>query len=173
MSDEIAAKIASLRGYFDEHPDRAVAADSSAVATMGANLRCEVRGPHDAAVVTAMPKGLGGDGSAPTPGWYLRSAIASCAATSIAMRAAELGVRLDSLEVQVDSTSDGRGLLRSADARPGLLEAHMTVSVSAPGSPPELVEQLIREADLGSPVGESLRNSVSLTTTVHHLPALA
>ncbi len=169
MTDEIAAKLASVRNLLEEHPERAVTEDSPAVATLGANLRCEVRGPQDAVITTAMPRGLGGDGSAPTPGWYLRCAIASCAATSIALRAAELGVVLDSLEVRVNSTSDSRGLLGSADVRPGLLEAHMIVTVSAPGARPDQVDQLVMNADLGSPVGESLRNSVSLSTTVIHL----
>ncbi len=56
--------------------------------------------------------------SAPSPGWLLRAAEASCVATLITMRAAMLGIDLDTLEVTVDSVSDDRGLLGVDDTVP-------------------------------------------------------
>ena len=58
-----------------------------------------------------MPVGVGGEASAPTPGWYVRTGVASCTATVIALRAAELGLQLDRVEVEVRSRSDKRGML--------------------------------------------------------------
>src|SRR5687767_7066742 len=72
---------------------------------------CEVTGPRGERVLTDMPPAMGGAASAPNPGWYLRGAMASCAATVTAMRAAKLGIPLDSLEVTVESDADHRGIL--------------------------------------------------------------
>ena len=64
-------------------------------------------------MATDMPTCVGGGGTAPSPGWLARAGHASCDATVVAVRAAELGVRR--VEVVVDSESDGRGLLASHD----------------------------------------------------------
>src|SRR5256885_1969226 len=64
---------------------------------------------------TDMPASIGGKGSAPNPGWYLRPAVASYAATVIATRAAKPGITLGQLEVTVESEGDPRGLLRLAE----------------------------------------------------------
>lgn len=55
-----------------------------------------------------MATSVGGTGSAPSPGWLLRAAVASCVTTLIAMRAATLDVALDSLAVTVDSESTSK-----------------------------------------------------------------
>jgi hypothetical protein len=62
-------------------------------------------------IETDMAKALGGGEAAPIPGWYASAAVVSCAATAIAMRAAELEISLDHLEVRADSRSDNLGLL--------------------------------------------------------------
>jgi len=166
MTEHVASKLASLRELLATEPQRAMSQDSAAVASLGPNLTCEVSGPGEAVVRTAMPPGMGGDGSGFSPGWYMRCAIASCAATTIALHAAEAGINLEDLEVRVDSTSDSRGILGAADVRPGMLDARMTISATAPGVSTEELERIIRRADLGSPVGESVRNGVTVTTTV-------
>src|SRR5919106_961411 len=84
---------------------------SVAFAVVEDGLRCRVEGPNGATIHTDMPAGVGGESRAPSPGWYLRAGLASCAATLIIMRAAELGLRLRHVEVAVDSESDDRGIL--------------------------------------------------------------
>jgi len=59
-----------------------------------------------------MSKELGGGGSAPSPGWLLRAALASCDATVIAIRAAQLGVTPTALEV-----TRARSLAHGPDGR--------------------------------------------------------
>jgi len=54
---------------------------------------------------------MSGAASAPNPGWFLRAALAACTTTAIAMRAARLGIKLEQLELTVESESDSRGLL--------------------------------------------------------------
>src|SRR6185503_20806056 len=95
---------------------------------------CEVTGPQGQQFVSDMPKAMGGDGSAPNPGWLLRGALASCTATVIAMRAAKLGMTLSNVEVTVETDSDLRGILgldENVSARHAAMR--MKVKISAPG----------------------------------------
>lgn len=52
---------------------------------------------------TDMPLGIGGTATAPSPGWFLRAAEASCVASLIAIRAA-------ATDVTLRSVIDARGL---------------------------------------------------------------
>ena len=92
-------------------PDKARSKNQPAIASLSEGLKCHVTGPNGEEVRTDMPRGLGGEASAPNPGWLLRAALASCNATCIALRAAKLGIELSQLEVTVSSESDQRGML--------------------------------------------------------------
>jgi uncharacterized OsmC-like protein len=90
-------------------------------------------------VVSDIPKLIGGGATAPTPGWLLRAALANCDATMIAMRAAQLGITLNALEVTVGSTSDDRGLLQIDDSiHPGPLKMWVHVKIGAQAVPFEV-----------------------------------
>ena len=78
-------------------------------------LRCRVKGPSGE-LTTDMATALGGGGSAPSPGWLLRAALASCDATIVAMEAARAGIELTDLTVTVVSESDNRGVFGVGDA---------------------------------------------------------
>ena len=114
--EHIRDSIENAIGYLTEHPEESRYTDSSATAVIE-GLKSRVEGPNGATLVSDMPKGVGGEDSAPSPGWLLRAAIASCDATVIAMRAAQEGVELSTLEVTVDSESDDQGLLGMDEAR--------------------------------------------------------
>jgi hypothetical protein len=116
--DHIRRSIENAKQYLSEHPGDARYTDKPATALIEDGLRCRVEGADGALVVTDMPAGIGGGASAPTPGWLARAAQASCDATLIAMRAAELGIPLQRLEVTVDSESDDRGILGMDEAIP-------------------------------------------------------
>ena len=132
-TEHIGQSIESAIGYLSEHPDEAHYTDTVATAVID-GLRAQVDGPGGASLVSDMPAGVGGADSAPSPGWLLRAAIASCDATVIAMRAAQEGVELSTLEVTVDSESDDRGLLGMDDAVPaGPLSTRIRVKVAAEG----------------------------------------
>lgn len=92
--------------------------DSAATATLVDRLVVRVTGPRGETITTDMVPSVGGTATAPSPGWLLRAAEASCVVTLIAMRAAVLGITLDELEVSVDSESDDRGLLGIDDDVP-------------------------------------------------------
>ncbi|MGH7553092.1 MAG: OsmC family protein [Longimicrobiales bacterium] len=168
MSDDhIRQSIENAKQYLSEHPDQARYTDRAATALIEAGLRCRVEGTEGALVVTDMPAGVGGEDSAPSPGWLARAAQASCDATVIAMRAAELGIPLRRLEVTVDSESDDRGLLGMDEAVPaGPLNSRIRVRIAAEGVDPERLRELVEWADRHSPVSDAIRRAVPTTIDI-------
>jgi uncharacterized OsmC-like protein len=153
--------------YLSENPDKCRYTDKVAIAVIEDGLRCRAEGPNGATLISDMPKAIGGGGSAPSPGWLLRAALANCDATVIAMRAAQLGVALTTLEVTVDSESDDRGLLGMDDAVPaGVLNMCVRVRIGANGITPERLRQLVEWTEAHSPVGDTIRRAVPLKTKI-------
>ncbi|HTN26329.1 MAG TPA: OsmC family protein [Burkholderiales bacterium] len=138
---------------------KAKARNAPATARLTEGLRCEVSGPTGQRMVTDMARALGGDASAPNPGWVLRCAWASCTATVIAMRAARLGVALETLEVTVDSDSDLRGIL-GLDENVGAGQHAVRTTVRIRGSADaQTLREIASWGEAHSPVGCTVRNS--------------
>ncbi len=168
-TEHIGQSIERAIGYLSEHPEEARYTDSSATAVIE-GLKSRVESPDGATVVSDMPKGVGGEDSAPSPGWLLRAAIASCDATVIAMRAAQEGIELSTLEVTVDSESDDQGLLGMDDAVPaGPLSTRIRVKVAAEGVSPERLREIVEWADRHSPVSDAVQRAVPTTVDVEIL----
>jgi len=164
--EQIRESIEAARRYLADHPDEARSKDRSATAVLEEGLRCRVEGPDGATVVSDMPTAVGGAASAPTPGWLARAALASCDATVIALRAAELGIHLERLEVTVDSESDDRGLLGVGDAPPGPLGVRVRVRLRAKDVGDETVRDLLSWVERHSPVGGIFRHGAPTTIEV-------
>lgn len=160
--------IENVARFFAENPEKGLSPDKSAVAIVEEGLRCRAEGPNGAVMVSDMPKAIGGGGTAPTPGWFLRAALANCDATVIAMRAAQLGIDLTTLEVTVDSESDDRGLLGigGAEVLPGPVGISVRVRIAAAGVPPEQLREIVAWAEAHSPVGDALRRALPFTTEI-------
>jgi uncharacterized OsmC-like protein len=160
-ANDIGQSIATARTYLAEHPEEARYTDSPATAVVEEGLRCRVEGPHGFALSTDMPRGVGGMATGPSPGWVARAAQAACDATVVAMRAAELGIALQHLEVVVDGESDDRGLLGMDDDIPaGQLSSRIRVRISAEGVDPATLRDLVLWADEHSPVSDAFRRAV-------------
>jgi uncharacterized OsmC-like protein len=163
----IADAVANAGRYLTEHPDEARYRDSPAVARLVEGLRVEVRGADGANLQTDMPTGIGGTATAPSPGWVLRAATASCVASLIAIRAAVLGFALSSVMVSVDSESDDRGILGLVDSIPaGPLSARIEVAISAPGRTSEEVDALVRWAVDHCPVSDAIKRPVPVEVAI-------
>lgn len=161
----------ALRAHLAAHPEKAVGTDPRAVARLVSGLRTEVEGPSGQRAATDMPKGLGGGASAPSPGWYLRAGVASCTATVIALRAAELRVPLDLLEVAVESLSDNGGMAGPGDEVPaGPLSATLTVSIRGAGPATDAararLEDIVRWGIAHSPMADALTRAVPMQVSV-------
>jgi uncharacterized OsmC-like protein len=145
--------IEKLSTTISADPAKARPKNAPATARLVEGLQCEVIGPYKERLVTDMPPAMGGAAAGPNPGWLLRSALASCTATVIAMRAASLGMALKSLEVTVETDSDLRGLLGMDDSVSAGHEAvRMKVKISAPDESSDALRELVAWADAHSPV---------------------
>lgn len=157
----IAESVSGARKHLQAHPVDGLGTDSFAHARLRNGLLVEVTGPAGQSLLTDMPKALGGESSAPSPGWVMRAAAASCTAAAIAMRAAELGITLDGLDVEVTSKSDDCGLLGAAEGIPaGPLSVAMRVKLRARATD---AAQLKAVADWGiahSPVADALQRAI-------------
>jgi uncharacterized OsmC-like protein len=143
---------------FLEKPAVARKANTTATAVWRDGLSCEVSGPAAERAVTDMPLPMGGNGAGSNPGWLLRAGIASCAATAIAMRASLMGVALKTLEVQVDSDSDARGLVGISDVSTALGNLRMSVRIGADGIDEAQLRELAAWGEANSPVSCTLRD---------------
>ena len=163
----IADAVERASAYLTEHPDEARYRDSFARARLEGGLVVSVTGPGGEAIRTDMPTGIGGTATVPSPGWLFRAAEASCIASVIAIRAAATGVTLDSLEVEVDSESDDRGILGlDQDIPSGALSVRVVVSIRASGVSKAALEELVGWGVDHCPVLDTVRRAVPVEVEI-------
>lgn len=164
---QVREAIETITKALAERPQKARSKNPAATAILEAELRFQVTGPNGETALTDMPPRLGGKASAPAPGWLFRASLASCSATVIAMRAAQLGLTLKTLEVTVTSESDVRGLLGIDDkVSAGLSGLRMHVKIGAEGTGPEQLRQIVSWAEAHSPIGCTARDAQSTALEV-------
>ncbi len=166
-TEYIREALSGASAYLTEHPDEARYTDGEATARLEEGLRFRVENPDGAAVTTDMPPSVGGGGRAPSAGWLFRAALASCVGTVTAMRAAQEGVALDTLEVTVDSESDDRGILGLDPSVPaGPLSIRVRVRVTAPGEDPERLRAIAAWGSDHCPVCDTAKRAVPVSLEV-------
>jgi len=147
--------LASATRYLSEHPEEARYRDSYARATIEGGLAVRVEGPGGESLRSDMPKGIGGAASDPSPGWLL------------AIRAAALGIELGTVEVDVDSESDDRGILGIDQSIPaGPLSMRIGVRIEARGRNRAELDELTGWALDHCPVVDAIRRAVPVEVEV-------
>jgi uncharacterized OsmC-like protein len=151
---QLRESLANVSSFLQANPEKGRSTNPEATAAIVDGLKCRVSGPAGESIETDMPRSVGGGATAPSPGWLMRAALASCNATCIALRAATAGIELARLEVTVTSESDARGLLGlDASVSPALQNLRVHVRISAPGTSAADLAALARTACALSPVG--------------------
>lgn len=165
--EHIQNSVNGIIAYLKENPKDALSTSPPVTAVMEEGLRCRATGDKGQSIVTDMPEAVGGGGSAPSPGWLSRAALATCDATRIALRAAELGIALDKLEVTTNSVDDDRGLLGlDSSVRAGPLSIRTRVTIGAAGVSEKVLREIVDYAVTHSPVADSCRGETPLTLEV-------
>jgi uncharacterized OsmC-like protein len=165
--NRIRSALEAATSHYAANPADARSRDSVATATLREGLLVQVEAPTGERLTTDMVASVGGTGSAPSPGWLLRAAEASCVATLIAMRAATLGITLKALEVAVDSESDDRGMLGMDDSVPaGPLTGRVQVRLTADGVDPATLDEMARWGVKHCPVCNALERPVPISVEV-------
>lgn len=153
--------------YYTQNPEQAISEDKPAMAVLVDGLRSRASNENGFEVFSDMPKAIGGRATAPTPGWLFRASLANCDVVMIAMRAAELGIELTTLEVTVSSTSDDRGLLQMDDSiHAGPLNVNIHVRLGARNATEEQLKAIVAWAERHSPVGDIITRVVPLEVRV-------
>jgi uncharacterized OsmC-like protein len=159
--------MAGARDYLRANREDARYRDAAAIAVIEDGLRVQTTGESGDSIATDMVASVGGAGSAPSPGWLMRAANASCIATLIAMRAAEEHVVLEALEVTVDSESDDYGILGIDDAVPaGPLSMRVAVRVASSGASDERLREIVEWGVDHCPVCDAVKRSVPVDVQV-------
>ena len=150
--------------YLAEHPEAARATDAAATAVLEDGLRFRIEGPWSP-LTSDMSKSVGGDASAPSPGWLLRAALSACDATLVAMEAARDGIELTDLEVSVESESDFRGVLGvDPKVHPGPVSMRVAYRLTATNATEEQLRAIVHRAEAHSPVRDALAREMTMTT---------
>jgi uncharacterized OsmC-like protein len=169
QSNDIGKAVKSVERYLQSQTSPGPRADAPATASIEDGLKCRIEGPDGSVIYTDMPKSVGGSATANSPGWHLRAALASCDATLLAMRAARLGLKLDSIEVRVEATSDGRGMFLDDNISPGSAAMRLTFKLGASGVRQELIEELVHWVEQHSPVAADITRAVELSSDIELL----
>jgi uncharacterized OsmC-like protein len=108
------------------------------------------------------PEALGGGNVAANPVEYALAALGSCQAITYRVWAAQLGIRLDKVEIAIDGDIDLRGFFGINDRiRAGFNAVRVHVNLSGPETPARY-EELAAAVDAHCPVLDLFRNPVSV-----------
>ena len=106
------------------------------------------------------PEALGGGNIAANPVEYALAALGSCQAITYRVWAAQLGIRLDKVEISIDGDIDLRGFFGiDDDIRAGFNAVRVNVSLGGPESAARY-EELAAAVDAHCPVLDLFRNPV-------------
>jgi uncharacterized OsmC-like protein len=167
MSDGIEAAIEAASSWLRDHPDEARYTDSPATARLESGLRVGVSGPNGESLATDMPSAVGGAGSAISPGWAYRAALAACVVSLAAMRAAQQELREFRCEVEVDSESDDRGILGVNRGVPaGPYSVRIAFRMSAADADQAALEEVAGWAVDHCPVADATRRAIPVNVEV-------
>lgn len=109
------------------------------------------------------PASLGGSNAAANPVEYALAALGSCQAITYRFWAEQLGIRFDSLSVDVEGDLDVRGFFGiDPTVRPGYEQVRVTVRVAGPETE-ERYRELQRSVDEHCPVLDLFANPVPVS----------
>lgn len=107
----------------------------------------------------------GGDGRAPDPGVFGRTALGSCLAIGYQLWGARLGVAFSRLDVEVQADYDSGGYHGVADVPPGYSQVRCIVSVESEASEADVL-RVLDEADAHSPYRDVFTRAIDVRREV-------
>jgi len=168
--ENIRNSIEGTISYLKANPEKAFKKGTAATAVLEKGLKVRTVGPENEVIISDMPPTVGGEGSAPTPGWFMQAALATCNATGIAMKAAREGIELNTLEVSIDTESDTRGIFGIQESiKVGPLNMRTRVRIGAEGESEEKLHEIVKWNEKHSWCGNAICRSVPLETEIEIL----
>jgi uncharacterized OsmC-like protein len=161
----IAGLVSATKQVLSSDPARARATFSARHDLIGpTKVSVEVGSGH--AFTIDEPQSLGGGNAAPNPVEYALASLGSCQAITYRIWAAQLGIELDKVEVEVDGDVDLRGFFGVDDTvRPGFESVRIKVRLIGPEDPARY-EALAAAVDAHCPVLDLFRNPVPVAREI-------
>jgi uncharacterized OsmC-like protein len=169
---DIRQRQAPLRERYRSEPDSAI--QRLEVHSLGADLadplHCEVEPTRFPGVVwrSGAHAAVGGDGDVPCSGDLLLGALAACQEITLRMVAANMGIEIRELTVDVDADWDTRGTLAMGREFPvGIrsIRCHTQVTIDDDADG-ERAERLLRSAERYCVVLDTLRTGVEVDASI-------
>lgn len=140
----------------------------SARADLSDPLHCAARAESTPDITwrSGAHRAVGGTGDVPCSGDLLLGALAACQETTIRMVAANMGIELESLDVEIEADWDARGTLAMGDYPIGLTAIRSTTRVTVPDDVRgERADRLLRSAEKYCVVLNTLRNGIPVESS--------
>ena len=93
-------------------------------------LVCNVR-QDDYTATMDMPEPIGGEGSAPSPGFHIRVGLVGCVAIGIKLTAAREGVDIGAIDVDVEMDFDDAAMIGVSDNSAAPLETRIIIAIQS------------------------------------------
>ena len=103
------------------------------------------------------PPVLLGSNRGPNPPEYALHALAGCVTTTFVAFASAQGVKIDSIETEVEGDLDLQGFLALSDVRRGFREIRLSFKIRST-APREVIEDLLKTAQRQSPTFDVIAN---------------
>jgi len=113
----------------------------------------------DYVVSSDMPKGLGGDGSAPNPTQAVVASLGNCLAVGYAANATAKNIHLDELKINVTGSFNLKRFLGIEPGNAGFDNIRVGVSIKSDATDEQL-QELHKQVVATSPVGHTLSHAV-------------
>lgn len=98
-----------------------------------------------------VPKGVGGEHSAPSPGVYARTALTACIAIGVKLMACRDAVPVDDVTVDLEVDADNRADFGVDEVPPGYQRFRLSINVTSPADP-AVVEAIVDKSLAVSPL---------------------
>lgn len=125
-------------------------------------LACQIR-QGQFALLSDLGRGMGGDGSGPSPSFFARAAIAACVAMAIKMHAANEGRSFREVEVSVATDMCDLALWGIGDVGAAPLRTEISIDIETDEAP-EVVVKIVETALARDPWYLALRDSQAIAT---------
>lgn len=117
-------------------------------------------------MVSDEPAPLGRD-QGPSPVEYILQGLAACYTVTLAARAAQQNIPLESYTVDVEGDIDLASFVDvDPDTRPGVSQIRANFTIVAPEATREQLDQLIKDVERSSSIRDTLANPVEIITTL-------
>ena len=167
-----------IKEEYRSHPERARIQD--VVHSLPSDLSDPTRvrvgraGPKGFEIAIGVHRGVGGDGTLPCSGDVLAAALAGCQELSVRMVAANMGVDLEDVRVEVTAQGDLRGALGlDRNTKVGLERLEIRTHVKVRGGDPDRARRLLEAAERYCAILDTLRHPPAIAAhfTLDHTPA--